>query len=314
MRAKKPELVKPSKPKLLLSGKSGVGKTIFALNFPSVYYIDTEGGATREQYRKKLIEANGVYMGKEEGSQDFRVVIEEIRELATRKHDYKTLVIDSFTKLYNIAAAIAEEDILAKTGKAAEFSKEKKEANRPTRQLARWLESLDMTVLLVCHMKEKWERKNGEIVNTGTTFDGFDKFEYDLDLWIEAMKEGTKRVFRVRKSRIETLQENDIYPLEYPKFAELYGKDAIEKASVPIEMATPEQVALLTNLVQAVNLEPEIMEKWYKAAEASTFADFKAEQIQKCIEFVQDKLNKLGLSAKPEVNGKAKPELVKAGK
>src|SRR5689334_16532920 len=129
LRAKKPEVVKVAKPKFLISGKSGVGKTWFALEFPGVYYIDTEGGAVREQYREKLIKSGGVYMGKDEGSQDFQTVIEEIKALATTKHEYKTLVIDSFSHLYNLAAAIAEEKI------GNEFGRDKKEANRPTRQL-----------------------------------------------------------------------------------------------------------------------------------------------------------------------------------
>ena len=42
-----------------LSGKPGTGKSFFALNAPAPYLIDTEGGATREQYVKKLIAAKG---------------------------------------------------------------------------------------------------------------------------------------------------------------------------------------------------------------------------------------------------------------
>ena len=127
LRAKKPELVEASKPKFLISGKSGVGKTMFALSFPKVYYIDTEGGAVRAQYKEKLIASGGAYLGKEEGSQDFQVVIDEIKTLATTKHDFNTLVIDSFSFLYNLAAAKAEE----KSG--SDFGKDKKEAKPKAR-------------------------------------------------------------------------------------------------------------------------------------------------------------------------------------
>ena len=111
LKAVKPEIVKPSKPKFLISGKSGAGKTSFSLNFPHPYLIDTEGGATREQYMKKLSSSGGAYFGKEQGSQDFKIVIEEIKQLTTMKHGYQTLIIDSFTKLYQMAAAIAEEEV-----------------------------------------------------------------------------------------------------------------------------------------------------------------------------------------------------------
>jgi DNA polymerase III delta prime subunit len=186
LKAVKPEIVKPSKPKFLISGPSGVGKTTFGLEFPKPYLIDVEGGAVREQYTKKLIASGGAYFGKEQGSQDFKLVIEEIKALATSKHDYKTLIIDSFTKLYNMAAAIAEETV------GNDFGRDKKEANKPTRQLIRWLEKIDMTVILICHMKPKYERQGKEIVYAGTTFDGWDKLEYDLDLWIEIHKTGKR--------------------------------------------------------------------------------------------------------------------------
>ena len=70
LKAKQPEQVKPTKPKMLISGESGIGKTFFALDFPKPYLFDTEAGATREQYQEKLKKSGGVYFGKEEGSQE----------------------------------------------------------------------------------------------------------------------------------------------------------------------------------------------------------------------------------------------------
>src|SRR3990167_6289005 len=107
LKAIKREIVEAEKPKFMLSGKSGVGKTLFALSFPKPYLIDTEGGATREQYTKKLTAVGGAYFGKDQGSQDFATVNEEIRTLATTKHEYKTLIVDSFSYLYMLAASIA---------------------------------------------------------------------------------------------------------------------------------------------------------------------------------------------------------------
>ena len=42
--------LKPKKPKILISGPAGVGKTWVSLDFPSVYYIDCEQGAERDRY------------------------------------------------------------------------------------------------------------------------------------------------------------------------------------------------------------------------------------------------------------------------
>jgi hypothetical protein len=284
LKAVKPEISKPAKPKFMISGRSGVGKSIFALSFETPYYIDIEGGASREQYMKKLIDNKGAYFGKEQGSQDFAMVIEQVKELATTKHPYKTLVIDSFSKLYNTAAAIAEEKI------GNDYGRDRKEANKPSRQLLRWLDKLDMTVILICHLKDKWERRGKDTVYVGTTFDGFDKFEYDLDLWIEVIKTGQERSFIVKKSRVQSFPEGKEYPLDYKKFVELYGKEVIDAEATPLIMATPEQVAEMRRLVEIVRLDEETKSKWLSKANADDWAEMSTDQIAKCIGFIKSKI------------------------
>ena len=295
LKAVRPEVVEEGKPKFMISGKAGVGKTFFALAFPSAYYIDTEGGAVRKQYREKLITAGGAYMGKDQGSQDFNTVIDELKVLATTRHGYKTLIIDSFSHLYNLAAAIAEEKI------GNDFGRDKKEANRPTRQLMRWIDNLDMNVILVCHQKDKWERKGKDIINSGTTFDGFDKMEFILDLWVEINKLGRERTFIVKKSRIDSLPEGLEMPLEYGKFAELYGKSIIEKPSEPIRMATAEHVAELNTLLSVINVDKAETDKWLTKAKVDSFEEMTEEHIASCINFLKKKLAGLNGTAGKKV-------------
>jgi hypothetical protein len=287
LKGKPPVSVSEGKPKFMVSGKSGVGKTWFALDFPSVYYMDVEGGARRKQYVDKLAKNGGAYFGKDEGSQDYQSVINEIKQLMIVKHPYKTLVIDSFSKLYNIAAAIAEEKI------GSDFGKDKKEANRPTRQLIRCLDDLDMTVILICHGKDKWVRNGKEIVNEGTTFDGYDKMEFELDLWLEILKSGKTRNFVVKKSRVSAFEEGMWEALSYGRFAELYGKDVIEKDTEPVVMASTEQVERLNKLIETIKVDKDIVDKWLSKAEADKFSDMKGEDIQKCIDFLSKKLEAL---------------------
>lgn len=66
LKGKVPVLGGEQKPKFLISGKSGVGKTMFALDFPTTYYMDVEGGAKRDQYMKKIIASGGAYFGKQD--------------------------------------------------------------------------------------------------------------------------------------------------------------------------------------------------------------------------------------------------------
>lgn len=285
LKAKKPEEVSIGKPKFMISGESGVGKTFFALDFPKPYLIDTEAGATRPQYQEKLIKSKGVYFGKEEGSQDFNSVLIEVKNLATTKHDYKTLIIDSFSYLYLLEASIAEETV------GSDFGRDKKEANKPTRQLIRWLEKLDMNVILICHSKGKWARRGKEIYQDGTTFDGYDKLEYILDLWIEIPKGG--KTFMVKKSRIESLKQDDSLPLSYGKFAELYGKEVIESESVPTDMATAVQVKLINKYIEALNVDQAQIDKWFKKVDVESFEEMTNKQIDGLIAVLKAKVDKL---------------------
>lgn len=291
LKAKKPELVVPSKPKFLISGVSGIGKTFFALSFPKPYLIDTEGGATRKQYQDRLQAAGGVYFGKEEGSQDFNSVINEVKSLATEKHEYKTLIIDSVTHIYLARAAQAELEI------GSDFGRDKKEAQKPMRQLMAWLEKLDMTIILICHSKTKWVRHGKEVVDGGSTFDAYDKMEYILDLWVEVIRpadiSGEGGMFKVRKSRIESLPIDRTYPLVYLNFAELYGKDTIEKESVPLNLATPEQLKKLTKLIDVLKIDEEQIQKWLSKIDVESFEEFTSEQIDDLIKSIEKKLETL---------------------
>ena len=81
--AVQPEVVDPGKAKILIFGMPNVGKTWFALDFPGVYYIDTEGGARLTHYREKLRQSGGMYMGPDQGSADMDTVVGQVQALAT---------------------------------------------------------------------------------------------------------------------------------------------------------------------------------------------------------------------------------------
>lgn len=275
--------IKRGKPKFILSGKSGAGKTMLMLDFPKPFVIDCEGGAVEPQYVEKMKRVGAWYMGKEDGSQDFKTVIEQVKELATTKHDYQTLVIDSFSKLYNLTAAIAEE----KVGNV--YQADKKEAQKPTRQLQLWMDRLDMVICLVCHSKAKWE--NGQPTGT-TTFDGWDKLEYDLNLWIELVQTGKRRDIVVRKSRLEGFILGNSYPADYDTFAKLYGKEIIEKPSEQLVLASSGQVEELKHLVKVFNLSEEEQKRALKKYDCETFDELTQEEADLIITNLKSKLTK----------------------
>ena len=292
LKGKKPVKTKNPRIKFMISGRAGVGKTFFSLDFPKPYFIDTEGGAIRDQYIEKLEKSGGAYLGKDNESSDFSVVLNEIKELVTTKHDYKTLIIDSFSHLYLTAASIAEE----KNG--SKYGSDKKEANRPSRQLLLLLDKIDMNVVLICHAKDKWEKKQdkdnkSELTFAGTTFDGFEKFEYALDFWMEIEKHGKSKTFTIKKSRIDTLPEGDVFSLDFSKLANLYGKEAIEKENEPVLFANKEQIERVEKLIDVLNVSLEKIEEWKNKLHIESWEDATAEQILKVLTPLEEKLQSL---------------------
>jgi hypothetical protein len=274
LKAKTPDEGLITKPKVLIFGPPGTGKTWTSLDFPAVYYIDTEGGASLPQYQRKLKAAGGVYFGREDGSGDFGSVIAEVQALATEKHPYLTLVIDSFSKLYLSAAAVAEVTV------GNDFGKDKKEAQKPTRRLLSWIDRLDMNVVLVCHAKEKWVRSGKELVSEGQTYDGWDKMEYDLHLCLEVCRDGSAAV---HKTRLDGFKRGDRFPWKFSEFERRAGSAVMLRPPAVVELATPEQVAHVKKLLQTVRVADDWEEKVLQKANAASWAEMDAAKAAACI-------------------------------
>lgn len=282
LRAVKPEVKEKKRAKILISGVAGSGKTYFSLNFPSVYYIDAEAGADRGQYQELLQKSGGVYMGREQGASDFNEVNKEIKSLVTEKHSFKTVVIDSLSHIYNQAAAEAELVV------GSAFGADRKEANKPTRQLLRWIEKGDLNFVLVCHQKADWSNRDKDGQPT-TTYDAYDKVSYALDLWLEIVD---KKII-VRKTRLEQFPEGMVIDRDYKKFAELFGAETINKVVEPIVLATPAEVNTANKLVQGLNMSQEEVNKLFNKADVEKWEDMKQVDIQGCIKFLSKKIDGL---------------------
>lgn len=289
LRAKEPEKHEPSKPKILLYGAPGVGKTWFSLDFPKAYYIDPEGGAARSHYMEKLKKSGGMVMGPEEGALDFEVVIGQIQALGTEKHAFKTVIIDSISKLFNTAVAQEAERLGAKDA----FGASKKPAVAFMRRMVNWINRVDMNVVLVSHEKEEWGMDNkGERTAIGKTFDCWDKLGYELDLVLQVVKQGASRYGIVKKSRLTGFPDNDRFDFDYKTFSERYGKDVIEKEVEAIQLATSEQVTEIERLVGILRPTEEDVQKIWNKAQATGWTELTSEQASKVIESYTKKISK----------------------
>lgn len=284
LKAVAPKAAEPSKPKILIFGKPGVGKTWGSLDFPNVYYIDTEGGADLSHYTSKLEKSGGVYFGPEQGSQSMQAIIDEIKILATEDHNYKTVVIDSISKVFNLEIT-KEAERLSDKGLKNEFAADKKPAVKLTARLISWINRLDMNVILIAHEKPLWA--NGEQI--GVTFDAHEKLEYELHLCLNIIKTGATRKAFVKKTRLMEFVDASNFDWSYDEFSKRYGKDVMEKKSQQIVLATPEQIAEANRLLGIVKLsETDKQDKWI-ADNASMLSEVEYEKMDKILTHLKGK-------------------------
>lgn len=286
LKAKSPELVKPGKIKAVIYGASGVGKTTLALSFPTPYYFDVEGGAKGPQYRELLKKSGGAYMGPEDGTLSFDTLIDQMQALATEKHPYKTLIVDSLTKLFQTTIAQEAERL----GDKDAFGASKKPAVAAMRRLVMWATRLDMNIWFVCHETAEWGLVNGQRSEIGRVADVWDKLIYELDLAVQAVKRGPSRIAIVKKSRLTAFPDNEQFPLDYAEFAARHGKEVVESEGSVITLALPDQVAEVTKLMDLLKVDPADAQKWLDKANATSLAEMSSEHIAKLIEFLRKKL------------------------
>lgn len=289
LKAKPPEEAKARKPIILIYGVAGVGKSTGALEWPKPYYIDTEGGASRQQYLNKLKTSGGVYLGPEDGAGDLDLVTEQIQALATTKHPYLNVVVDSLSKPFNTSVSIRADE-MEDAGKDMDktFGKEKKGAIRSLRRMIRWIEKADIGAVLICHEKDLW--KKSEVI--GTTFDCWDKLSYELDLVLQIVKHGPSRKAVVMKTRVEGFPEGSSFDWNYATFARKYGEETMDRVPEVAALATQQQVDAINALLKVVRLDEDTVYKWFEKAGVEAWSEMDTETIQACVDYLTNKLPK----------------------
>lgn len=271
LRAKKPEAV-VKRLKLFMFGPAGVGKTTAAIQFPNSYVIDCERGT--ENY-DKLITASGSVVFQ---TTDIQEVLAEVKGLLTEKHDFRTLVIDPITPIYNDLLDKCEQQV------GADFGRHYGAANKTMKRLANLIMALDMNVVITAHAKTEYGPNFSKL---GYTFDGWRQLDYWFDLVIELGKKGKKRMAKVVKTRVESFPDEDVFEWSYDAIRRRYDVSMLEKEAEVVQLASPEQVSELKDLLALVRLPEGTTDKWLAKAGVEVWEDMPAEAIAKCIEYVK---------------------------
>lgn len=289
LKAQKP-IAKEKRLKMFIYGPAGVGKTTATIQFPNAYIIDTEKGT--DFYSETISKNNSVVL-QTLNPDDIK---EELRALLTEKHDYKTLIIDPVTQVYN-----ATQD---KWNRVFEkYAKNQKEAEIMDFGMRYWgkvkgdfkgiqrlLLALDMNVIVTSHQKDVYGNNFSKV---GVTFDSMRGDDYFFDLVFRVDRRGEDLIAYTIKERSELNKKK--FPPEfvwsYENFKKFYGAKIIEKEAVPVVMATKEQIKQIKELIKVVKVDDETISKWFLKADIDNWEEMSSEMIKKCIDFVQNKMS-----------------------
>ena len=287
----KPE-TKEKRLKLFLYGPAGVGKTTAMIQFPQAYVIDTEKGT--DHYSKTLSGSKSAVFQSNNPDE----IKEELRELLTTKHEYRTLILDPITNLYN---AVQEkwtrifEKQMRDSGKTEQADTQDfgmrfwGRVKSEFKSIQRMIISLDMNVLISSHQKDQY---GPNMQKVGVTFDSMKGEDYLYDLVFRLAIQGGKRMAITEKERSEVGQNKfpESFEWSYQNFCKFYGKEIIEKESTPVILASTEQVNRIKHLIEFVKVEQDQINGWFQKAGVDQWDEMTAETIQKAIDFLEKKL------------------------
>jgi hypothetical protein len=274
LRARKPEAV-TKRLKLFMFGPAGVGKTTAAIQFPKSYIIDCERGT--DNYDKLITESGSAVFQ----TTDINDAISEVKSLLTEQHDYRTLVIDPITTIYNDLLEKCEYKV------GTDFGRHYGEANKTMKRLANLIMALDMNVVVTAHAKTEYGQN---LAKLGYTFDGWRQLDYWFDLVVELGKKGKKRLAKVTKTRIESFPDDDVFEWNYDVIKRRYDVTMLEKEATAVKLAQPEQVREIKELLSLVRLPEGTVEKWFAKAGVDLWEDMPGDSVAKCIDYVKGRL------------------------
>lgn len=287
LKGKKPE-AKEKRLKMFLYGPAGVGKTTAALQFPNSYVIDMEKGT---DYYSESINKSGSAVLQTVSAEDIKT---EIRALLTEKHDYRTLIIDPVTQLYNSLqdkwTRIFEKHSKADAAEIQDFGMRYwGRVKAEYKSIQRMLLSLDMNVIITSHQKDVY---GAGMQKVGVGPDSMKGDSYVFDMVFRLDNVNGKRIAFTEKERAEIGKNRFPASFEwsYPNFLKFYGQEIIERAADPVAMSTKEQVTEVVRLLDVVKVDDETVSDWFTRADVDSWEEMSGERIQKCIDYLKKKI------------------------
>lgn len=288
-RAKTPE-PKNKRVKMMVFSAPALGKTTAAINWPKAVIIDMEHGT--DNYHETIIKNGSIVLHTTNPDE----VRDEIKTLLTEKHDYRTIVIDPVTILYQ---AIQEKwtrifSKYADTEKATELQdfgfRYWAKVKSDYKAIMRMLLACDMNVILTAHQKDVYGEGMKKVGFGSDSMKGDEHiFDYVFQLVMDAKGRRTA-ITKKERSEVGKNKFPSEFEWSYPNFQIYYGKENLERESTPVPLATSEEVIKVKDLLSRVKVEDNWEAECLTKADVDTWEEMTAEKIAKVIKFLNDKL------------------------
>lgn len=206
--------------KMYIYGKTGTGKTVTALHFPSPAVIDAEDGT---------LHYGGIFDFHKIKTNDPKKVHEAIDELLENPGDFKTLVVDPMSMIYDQILKDKEDRMKMKTGNLHYELQplDYKTIKTEVKLLMNKLLSLDMNVIVTTRSKPQYAQ--GKFMQQiGEQPEGHRDMPYMFDVVLELYQtEDGTRMARVEKDRTNKLPHE--FKFSYDSFVEHIGIESLER-------------------------------------------------------------------------------------
>jgi hypothetical protein len=237
--------VRVKKPlKVLAYGGPGTGKTWFALTFPAVAVLDTEGGTELYGGRDDIFPFHVVR------AKDYQGVMATLDWIAEDNgHTYDTLVVDPVTVLYQVLQEAAERRSAA--GDGAIDGRGWGEIRRMLNALYVRLLNLPLHVVIVARQKDLYDRDGSDLLRVGVGPDSDRQAPYLFDVVLRFEHTNGQRCAVVEKDRSGTLPGM----IENISFADLRPIAEAHTEGVIVYHATDADAA--TSWAEAMDARPD---------------------------------------------------------
>lgn len=227
------------RPKILLYGDFGTGKTPLALGMPGVVMIDTERGSEpyNDQYDFQVLHAS-----------NSDEITRAVDWLLKNKHPYKTLVVDPVTVYWESLQKKYSDFFLEHNTKSKGFkhdfyelqSKDWMVIKNEFKDFMRKITALDMNIVFIAREKTKY-KEGGFMVTDGVTFDGEKSLPYLFDTVIRLYKgRDGKQMGTCLRDRNRRIPQGAFEP-SYETLEKLIGKKILNRKVKPVAYATADQ-------------------------------------------------------------------------